>query len=526
MSHRAFILTTLMLACLLALGAQVAIDFSTANLASASLVVASSLAVLLYLQWTPALHTHPLSAFALLGFCVTTQMGALLGQTLYGASLAANLRQPIETFATLAFFQAVALVAHLLYRWVVHPVGEHLAEREPSLPRQLLQRLGLYEVPTTGTLWFMGYVGLVAFVLGAGRESTFGKVMQGLSFLTWAPFLIPMYLLQWGERYGQARRLYPHLLFFAGLVVLLGLAANARGIMLSGFVTIGLFALLNALRSERPVQARQVFRLLGWGAALAALAVPVSELATAMVVARKDRGYISAPQMVRETFRHLSDPAALQAERERVRKEALGKYDEFYFANPLLARLVETKFHDNALYYAGTLSQSDKAQLADTSIDLLWATLPDPVLKALKVNVDKRDLEFSMGDYLAHLSQGGPLGSRRTGSMFAQGWALMGVGFVAFYFVACLVMFSVLDLLTARSWSGAASLSAVAMLAVWKVFQYGMAAESLSSWLSLVVRTLPQNAVLFLLMLFIARAAAVVLGRQRRAMADETPALT
>lgn len=508
MSNGRLILLGLMGMSLLGLLAQMAIDFSTNNLASSSIVFASSMAVLLYMLWTPALQTHPLSTFAVFGFGATTQLGALLGQTAYWTSLADNLRQPINTFAVLAAFQLLALLAHTGYRWLMPPP----AAGGGSLPRHLLRKAGLYDTPSTGVLWFLGYVGLFAFLLGSGREGTFGKVMQGLAFITWAPFLIPMYLIQFGDAYGRWRTQGPFLMLFAGLVVLLGLAANARSVMLSGFVTIALYVLLSALRSMNAASGKQVFRLGLVGLVLVALAIPISDLATAMAVARKARGNVSAVQMVEQTIYYWQRPAEISAYRERAEADKSRSYDEFYFSNPLMARLVETKFHDNALYFASTLTQSDSDLLAQTTADFMWFILPDPVIKRMGFDIDKDDLAFSMGDYLSHLSQGSPLGGRRTGSVLAQGIALLGVGFAVFYLGFCLIAFAMMDLLSFRNGNGHMALSAVGMLGVWKLFQNGITNESLHAWIIDTLRYIPQNIVLFLVMITVARAFAAMVG--------------
>jgi hypothetical protein len=501
MGYGHLILLGLMGLTFLALLAQIVIDLSTNNLAAASIAFASSMTVLLYLMWTPALQTHPLSAFAVFGFSATTQLGALLGQTAYWTPLADNLRQPIETFSILAAFQLLALIAHTGYRWLMPAPKSGYG----SLPRQLLQKLGLYNTPSTGALWFLGYFGLLTFLLGS-IQGAFGKLMQGFSFLTWAPFLIPMYLIQFGDAYSSMRKQWPFLLFFAMLVVLLGLAANARQVMLSGFVTIALFAMLGALRSTQAIARKQVLRIGALGLVLTALAIPISDLATAMVVARKVRGNVSPIQMVEQTFYYWQRPAEIAAYRERAEADKSRGYDEFYFENPLLARLVETKFHDNALYFASTLNRTDEDMLAQTTTDFMWFILPDPVIKKLGVDINKDDLEFSIGDYLSHLSQGSPLGGRRTGSMLAQGIALLGVGFAVVYIAFCFIAFVMIDILSFRNRSGQVALSAVGMLAVWKLFQYGIANESLHAWIILTLRYIPQNIVLFLLMVTVARA--------------------
>jgi hypothetical protein len=506
MTNARFILISMVALATLALAFQIAIDFTPENIASACIAFASSMAVLLYLLWTPALQTHPLSTFAVFGFGVTTQLGALLGQTAYWTSLADNLRQPITTFAMLAAFQVLAIIAHTGYRWLMPPPdADH-----GSLPRHMLRKAGLYNTPSTGVLWFLGYFGLIAFVLGGGREGTFGKIMQGVAFLTWAPFLIPMYLVQLGYGYSSWRKQLPFLLFFMGLVVLLGLAANARAVMLSGFVTIALFALLGALRSATLVSSRQVLRIGLVGLVLVAMAIPLSDLAIAMVVARKVRSNVSPVQMVEQTFYYWQRPDEIAAYKARAEADTTKAYDEYYFANPLLARLVETKFHDNSFYFVSTFTRTDDSLLAKTTGDLFWTILPDPVIKSLGVSIDKKTLEFSIGDYLSHLSQGAALGSRRTGSMLAQGVALLDAGFAIFYLAFCVVAFAMIDLLSFRNRSGQVVLSAVGMLAVFKLFQSGITSDSLHGWVIGTLRNIPQNIVLFLVVATMARASGLL----------------
>lgn len=522
MSNSRFLLLLLLAVNTIALLGQVLIDFNTVNMASVSLVYASSLVLLLYLLWTPALQTHPISTFAVFGFGFTTQMGALWAQTAFGLALSLNLRQPLETFATLAGVQLLALLAHLIHRLVLSPA--HTAQMGLlGMPRLLLSQLGLYSTPSTRTLWLMGYMGLLSGVIGGGREGVVFKILDGIGFLTWAPFLIPMYLLLQGPSYCNPRRQYPHLVFFMGLVVLIGLAANARGMMLSGFVTIALFGLLLVLRSTAPVQGKRVAQIALLGAALAAVAVPMSDLATAMVVARKARGFISAPQMVSETFRYLGQPETLQAERDKLVSATLTGYDEYYIPNPLVARFVETKFHDNALYFASTLTQTDAEQLAEVSLKMVGVLFPQPVINAMGWKIDKVDYKFTIGDYLSYLSTGAPLGGYKTGSMLAHVVGVLGVAAPLFYFVACLFAFAMLDLLAHKDGSGRLVLSAVAMLAIWKIFQNGVTNEAVHTWLGYFVRTLPQNTVIFLTFAFLARVPSLLRGGNKRRPAPTQP---
>ena len=494
---------------LLAMVAQFAIDCTPDNVAASCLVMASALAILLYILWTDAIQTHPLSTFAIFGFCVTSQLGALLAQSGSGVSLTQNLRQPLETFAWLALFQAVALLAHALYRNFSKPQERHSS----SVLRTLLERVGLYQTPSVGTLWLMGMMGVCGQLLGGLGETTIAKLAQGFAFIAWAPFLIPMFVAEVGSTYCNKQRNYFFLFIYIGFIAFLGLAANARGMMLSGLMTITMMSLLRAFRSQQPVQAVQVGKYALLLLVLGAMAIPVSDLMVAMTISRKARGTVSPLKMVEDTFYYVTQPEQLRMQRERDKlASASSSYDETYFDNPLLGRLMETKFHDNAMYFGQRLTERDQDRLWKTSVDFLWSTLPDPALKALRIRVDKDSLHYSMGDYLSYLGGAGGVGGFRTGSGFGQGLALFGDFFPVVYLCICPILFWAADVLSYRSAQGGVLVSALGMLGIWKLFQYGITGESLHYLFVAVVRWLPQNILVFLLTLSIARAGASALA--------------
>ena len=512
MSSARFILLFLLALALVAFGVQCAIDFSAENIAASCIVLASAMAVLLYIYWTDAIQTHPLSTFAIFGFCVTSQLGALLVQSGSGTSLTLNLRQPLETFATLAGFQLIALVAHAVYRLFNNSSAAAARPSQSALLRNLLEKLGLYATPTVGILWIMGGLGLMTFLLSGG-EGVGSKVSQGVTFVAWAPFLIPMYVLQHGQGYCNTRRNYLFLAIYGGVIALLGMAANARGLMLSGLMTTAMFYLLNIMRSTQPVAFSKIARIGGLAVLIAALSIPVTDLVTAMVIARKVRSTASPVKMVEETFYYFLQPQLLKAQREKDKFTTIGSgYDETYFASPLMARLMETKFHDNALYFGSRLTPRDEEMMLDITGDFFWATLPDPILKSLAIDVDKSSLRFSMGDYISYLGGGGELGGFKTGSGFAQGIGVFGFFFPLIYLLICLILFFAHDLLSYRSAKGNVLVSTLGMLGIWKLFQYGITAESLQYLFMAVVRGLPQSIILFLIVFHIARLGARILG--------------
>ena len=210
MTVRRAILIFLISATILAFVIQIAIDPSLVNSATACIVMVSSLSVLLYIHWTTAIETHPLSTFTLLGFCVTSQLGALLAQTAFGTAVSASLYDPLYTFGTLAFYQWIALAIHGVYRFfsLRRAAG-------PQVLRGVFDHLGVYKIPPVGTLWFMGFVGLVTFSL-SHYQNIVGKLAGGFTFLIMAPFLIIFYRREVGEAYCDAKLHRGLLIAYAG----------------------------------------------------------------------------------------------------------------------------------------------------------------------------------------------------------------------------------------------------------------------------------------------------------------------
>lgn len=480
---------------------QIVIDSSAANVASACIVLVSSLSVLLYAGWSRALEDRPLSTFAVFGFCMTTQLGALLAQTAAWTPLRSSLYDPLYTFGTLAFYQAIALTAHALYRF--------FSVKKPNdarLVRGVLGWAGIYLTPSAGALWFMGCIGLVTFFFSR-NEGVIGKIAGAFNFLAWAPFLILVYLRDVGESYCNGRVNRVLLTIYALIAGVLGLALNTRAVMFSGVFTLVLITLLAAMRSDAPLRKGPILKLCALGAVLIAVSGPISDLATSMVIARQWRGKVSPTAMIRTTFDVWRNPgliAAYKAEGETASRYKA--YDEHYIENPLLARLIETKFHDNAFHFARAIStEQAKARLRDISAKLVWAGLPTPILRKLNVGVNKDDLAYSMGDYLAYLSRGMPLGGRKVGSMFAQGIALFGPLFPFLYALMCFALFALMDLLSIPALAGAATISALGMLEIFSFFGQGLSYEGLHDVVYLFVRNFAQKVLIYAFLFGMAR---------------------
>ena len=289
--------------------------------------------------------------------------------------------------------------------------------------------------------------------------------------------------------------------------------------------TIALLFLFTGMRSNAPVTGRALFRLGALAVILIALSIPASDLVQSMAIARQWRGKVSATEMVRTTLYIWGKPSLIAA--ARAHGEAAGMYaayDERYVANPLLNRLVNTKYFDNALHFGGRLtSDAAKERVRDISVKFAWAGLPTPVLASLGIQVSKDDLAYSMGDYMAYLSRGLPLGGHRIGSMFAQGIVLFGPLFPFIYAGICLILFGLTDLLTLRSARGTATLAALGMLEIWSFFINGIQFDGLHLVVYFVLRNFEQMVLIYVLVLWLSRL--LVSARRSPAALAGVPAL-
>jgi hypothetical protein len=486
---------------LVAFPVQCLIDRSAENIAAVCIVMTSAIGVLLYVSVSDSLNTQPLSTVALLGYCITTHLGALIVQTASWTPLISYLYAPLYTFGVIVFYQWIAIFVHAAYRYFSPPKPVNT-----GFFRSLMGWIGLYRTPSAGALWFMGCFGLASFFLSR-YEGVVGKIGQAFNFLTWAPFLIPFLLRELGDSYCNARRSKFMLIGYTGAIAVLGLALNARQIMFIGVLTIGVLYLFAGMRSKELVTRKMIQKVGIVAVLLAIVAVPLSDLATAMAIARGWRGKISPVAMIQTTYHIWRRPALIAAYRaETAAVSRYLPYDERYVANPGLARLISTKFVDNSLHFAGALKSDDaKARLLDVSTQFAWAVLPEPVLDLLHIKLDKEGLTYSMGDYLAYLSRGIPLGGHKTGSMFAQGQALLGPIFPILYALICLLLFGVMDLLIIRHQEGPATICALGMLEIWWYFNQGLHYEALHGVFAFFTRNLEQMILIYVIVFAMAR---------------------
>jgi len=482
------IVYVLLLFSLAAFIAQLLIDFTTVNITASCIVLLSSILISFYIERTNAIQTDPLSTFAIFGFVMTTQVGAILIQSFALTSLTYGLRQPVETFATLFMYFIVALVAHSFFRVLTK-------NQKKSKIASLLEKFKLYEVPSTRMVWILGWFGVLALFLGH-RNDVLSKLWDGFRLFIIAPFLIPVYIKLIGDSYCNNKiKEYFFLVLWFSLLILFGILIGTRSIIFSGIMVLSLIYLMTALQSNSIIQSKQLLRLTLFLVLINTFWGPASDLATSIQIARQSSG-----NKFDNTIEAFQNPQAIENYKAKGKiANAYGSYDEYYIDNSILQRLVETKFHDNALYFSSNLTDSSKALLADKSIDLLYGIFPQPILDFLKIDVDKMTMGYSIGDVLANLAIGTKLTGKRTGSIFAQGQALFGLFFIIVYFIACMIIFYILQFLSKKT-ATVTLISTPAMLLIWNFFISGISGESLHQMLGAILRSYFQVVFLYLIL--------------------------
>jgi hypothetical protein len=486
---------------LLCMVAQLAIDFRYDNIISATIIFLSTGSLLFYLVQTKACETYIISSFMLLGLCVTSQFGALLVQSLTWTPVAEGLRIPVQTFSHLAGLQLVATMAHFTFRHV-----KGINNIASGLSKRVLTPMGVLAIPSPANLWLLGMIGFAAQLSGGSAVgNVMGKVIDGLRFMAWCPFLIPIYYVRLGPAYCDKKKQFTAVVGYLGMAIVLGLALNVRTIMLLGATTTALLFLMLAMQDKTPLKPGAYLKFMAGCCVFGLALVALGDVAKAMVIAREKRGLLSPVEVLTTTVEALFDRTKLDSMTKSANLDPiLGLYDEQYLPSPVLSRFIDTKFHDNTLFYGSILTDANLESLGSTTFNQIMAVLPDPVLRAFGININKYEIQYSVGDYITNLSYGLPLGGYKTGSALGQGISLFGFLFYPLYFVIALILFTLNEAQRRIEPDGSLNICPVILISAFYLFLTGLTAESLAT-LSNILRIIPQNIIVFAAMYWLAR---------------------
>lgn len=396
------------------------------------------------------LYRYPLSTLVVLGFGVTLQLGPLLFTVIEGNNITFNLLVPVATFGHGVLASLVCLLAHTIYRQAPWLRFLRAGAQRFLLQLKLFQPLRIAEVVA------MGLFGVFALASGswfsglAEPSTVLVKFIGGFQFFSIVP---AAFLLQafWSQVPASAsppsRKPLVLFLLFMALIVLVSLGRNAR----SPFVVpVACLFLGLALQWLYGLIRLRLGAVLAVGLAIVVLLPLATDMATAMVMVRGQRGDISPSELLDQTMTQFKDRQAVSRFRLATAEVSLtADWSENYVSNLFLARFSNAKFPDISLENAAQLSPAQRDEMAAFQWWRLLAILPKPVLSLLGVpeEIKSEVTSYSFGDKLYELSSGSEhaLGGFRTGHFFGTGMAGFGFGYLVILLLGFLLVFPLVD---------------------------------------------------------------------------------
>jgi len=480
--------------------------FDTVNTLSAILIAFTSYLVILFVFRSNIFPKAMFASFVVLSFNISILSGPLIFQTILFTSVINNLQVPLVTFFLSSLFQISILVALLIY------VRTKLLTIASKKLNFYLKKLGVMLVPSKLQLWIMGIIGLSVTFYYATLSATGGveygdvgnKFLFGLKFLTYAPFLI-LFRNQMSEKKYKLKRMDFILLSIYFTILLIGaIGLNSRGTFAEAILIIVvltvLFILVKQIRIQE-IKKRLIIIILLMGF----LQPILSDLAIAMVLARADRGKVSPTELLVKTIEIYQNKKQIE---DRIKKDRVNKvilstnnYNEYYIDNTFLSRFLNIKFFDNMFALDSTISGKNSKQILDITNKKILATFPTPILKIFDINIHKDDLSFSMGDYMLYLEAKTYLGGFKVGSTSAHIFAIFGWFSYIIVIIVFFILFTLIESLTTKK-DGVIMVSPILMLMILPLY-YLASGDSFVNIISFMLRTLPQNIFIYLMIFYI-----------------------
>ena len=456
----------------------------------------------------------PLSSWIVLFFVLSNLTVPLIVKGLEFESLDYKLKFPYLTFGYALATSVTLIAAH----WVYANVPGILKVRL-RITLSALEPAGFFRLPSEFQLWMMGFLGCAAHavMIASGdvveSKSVFVKLCVSLVPFTYAPFLMPFAFLVGDQKRPLKSNLLIPIYFVFTVAIAMG--ANGRiGIVLP-IVTAGMCWLIGYFTLRLPNSFRKTKTLSIILLAFVALIPVFTNMALAMSAARTEKEGASPLKLVQLSFQYFGDQKALsQVLLDTASDDET--WDETYVHNPILARFVNTKFQDLGFTDIHNLSGSDRDQYVAFLQDKFVALLPAPVLERIGISADKSDrLNGTTADYLHSLNTGIGFGGHRTSGLLPQGVFIFGVFFLPAIFCASIVLFIITDsfciVRTNRIPAEPGSLekpkvmqsvllSPAILVSVWHIVYINVQFE-MFTWLTVFVRDIPVQLILYLLIL-------------------------
>ncbi|MFC4700837.1 hypothetical protein ACFO4O_11755 [Glaciecola siphonariae] len=351
----------------------------------------------------------------------------------------------------------------------------------------ILSKLGLFREIPNSQFWFMGLVGLfsvgVKALVDIQYGNVVGKMLEGLM-----PFVYFPFLLIFKSQQNKLSTIL-NLLLFTLILIVFGIMQNSRGTFSEAIVIVLFVGLLYSLYNWRVVLSNLKPILLFGFFGLILFAI-LSDLAKVMVIVRPQREHIAGIDLILLTIETWMNRELLDAYSQSMAMDTSRDYNEVYISNPMLGRLITTKFEDNLILYSTKLNFEESIIVLNATIEKTIALLPTPVLNLFTTSISKVELEYSISDLAWYLQRGSGLGTYRVSPPLGHGLILFGH---YFFFVSIFVLPIVYTLVDSfckvtKKNTYFASIFLILIYELYKLFSVG----SLIGPIEFFARTIPQ----------------------------------
>ncbi|WP_144264135.1 hypothetical protein [Filimonas lacunae] len=421
---------------------------------------------------------YPLSTLTVMSYSLRQFHFPMMFTLLDAHPVIYNLNTPYEVFTHSLIGIFVLSLAHLTYRF--------LLERYTYFFNRIQRAMvwaRLFDSPSNQQVWLIGMGGLMAMfyvyfyspsvgneVSGAGN-----KFIQGLIPFTYAPFYILLNHLHGSDRKVTKKNVI-HLTLFTIALFLVSLGRNSRGAFMFGFTALGFgyfMGLLMGVYIPKFFTRRNI--MIGF-VVLWLLTGPLADIATAMVVVRKYRHDIDRLELLKLTYETFLDKEQLEEyENMSAAPKPVGGWDEHYLDNIFLSRFCNMKMNDASLEIADKLGGIDPV-VTQYAIERPMAVFPDPIMKALHININKEVVNsYSSGDFLYDRVGGAnALGGFRVGHFAGFGMASFGWWYLLLLYIVIIPAFFLWDTFVIRTRNSQfkSIFSFIALISLTTIFLY------------------------------------------------------
>lgn len=395
-----------------------------------------------YVRW------YPLPTIAIFGYAFCYHVLPLFVTLIEGKPLTFNFQVPYSTFLNQFLFITTVVVA---FRICIRFYNQN------NILNRIWNKIGYLTPPSDKIIWILGFIGIGCTLVKLSQQggdfeaqatgNSLGIVINTFSKLSVAPVC-----LLFKEFYGAEDKTIPYkkVIYYIGLVMLIGIASTRRMMIFNAVVTIMLIGLFSKYYFDKKIMSTKSFVMVILGIYLAT--GPLADLATAMILSRQRTKTESASK----TFDNVVE---LYQDKERLHnmyQMAMASTDnggnnsyswsEYYVDNIFLDRFCNLRVLDATIYNAQSLGFSNSKGLKYW--ETFWINeLPSPVANFFGL---KKEVQGTVCDHMVlnifgdkYSIFGSKVGGDTGIGLFIFGYwyyiVLLLVLIVAFYFMCSFV---------------------------------------------------------------------------------------